>query len=186
MSKICPPIFPLLRTPGLLAECSVFWNPHAQVSNGPFADSQGRCPVGCEKGRGRLCSSEEDRGEGGEQLHCPAAHHTLASATRAGGCSGAGCQDTRAFLPPSGTQACVKVNAHQLLRACFLQREGRHSEHLIPSPPVCQNADFIFAFYELERRNSFPWYNMTLWRKSCPNTFRSQILSLKRDCTELK
>lgn len=124
LSKICPPTFPLLRTPGLPTECSVFCNPHAQVSNGSFANRQGRCQVGCEKDGKDCAPLKGDRGEGAEQLHCPAAHHTLASTRRAGRLQWwQAARTPRAFLPPSGTQACVKVNANQLLRACFLKRE---------------------------------------------------------------
>lgn len=93
----------------------------------------------------------------------------------------AGCQDPRA----SGTQTCVKVNVNQLPRAHILQREGCQSKRVLSSA-VSENADFIFAFYELERGNSFPWYNMTLWKKSCPNTFCSQILFWKRDHVGMK
>lgn len=117
-----------------------------------------------------------------EQLQSPAVHRTLASAGGEAAAAGvAGCQDPRA----SGTQACVKVNVNQLRRAHILQREGCPSARLLPSA-VSENADFIFAFYELERGNSFPWYNRTLWRKSCPNTFCSQILSWKRGRAGMK
>lgn len=117
-----------------------------------------------------------------EQLQSPAAPHTLASTGGEAAPDRRGvCQDT----PRSGTQACVKVNANQLQRARILQREGCQSASLVSST-VSPNADFIFAFYELERGNSFPWYNMTLWRKSCPNTFCSQILSWKRGRTGMK
>lgn len=92
-----------------------------------------------------------------------------------------GCQDTLCLQNPGLCEGKRKLAP----QVHFLQREECQSEHLVPSP-VSQNADFIFAFYELERGNSFPWYNMTLWRKSCPNTFCSQILSWKGGRTEMK
>lgn len=80
-----------------------------------------------------------------EQLQSPAAPHTLASTRGEAAPGHGGCQDT----PRSGTQACVKVNANQLQRERILQREGCQSARLVSST-VSPNADFIFAFYELE------------------------------------
>lgn len=58
-----------------------------------------------------------------------------------------------------GIQACVEESANQF---CFLQKEAFQYAYLVSSR-FGPNADFIFAFYELERGNSFPWYNMSLW-----------------------
>ena len=109
--------------------------------------------------------------ETSEQLLSLAAHHTRAIPWWEAGHN---------HCP--GTQACMKENVNQF---CFLQKEAFQYACLVSSA-FSPKADFIFAFYELERGNSFPWYNMTLWRKSCPNTFCSQVLSWKMGCTEMK
>lgn len=88
-----------------------------------------------------------------EQLQSPAAGHTPAPGRR--GCTGPRWPAARMRRVPAD-QTCVKVNANQLCQARFLQKEGFQYASLVSSA-LSPNADFIFAFYELERGNSFPW-----------------------------
>ena len=74
-------------------------------------------------------------------------------------------------------QACVKVNANQLCPGRFLQKEAFQYARLVSSA-LSLNADFIFLHFMSSREGiHFLGYNMALWRKSCPNTFCSQMLS---------
>lgn len=60
-------------------------------------------PGGLQEGQGKDCAPlKGDGGEGAEQLHFPAAHHTLASTRRAGRLQRwQAARTPRAFLPPS-------------------------------------------------------------------------------------
>lgn len=75
-----------------------------------------------------------------------------------------------------GMQTCVKVNANQLCRAGFLQKEGFQYARLLSSAQARMLILFLH-FMSLREGIHFLGYNMALWRKSCPNAFCSQMLS---------
>jgi hypothetical protein len=125
----------------------------------------------------------EDRGDLSEQLQSPAAHHTLASTQCRGTlhCSGRAARVPHTPQSPGLREGKCK----SALAACFPQKESFQYACLVLSA-FTANAHFIFAFYEPERGNSFPWYIMILWRKSCPNTFCSQMQFSKKGCSEMR
>lgn len=151
LSKICPLTLSLFQTLGPPAECSVssLETPMLRLAMTlrQAAREDARWAAQRRAGERQFGLLMKGEREISEQLQSPAAPHTLAST---GGEAAPdrldGCQDT----PRSGTQACVKVNANQLRRAHFLQREACQSARLVSST-VSANAGFIFAFYELER-----------------------------------
>lgn len=85
-------------------------------------------PDGLWEGQGKDCSSERRHRWWSRAAALPCSpSHTGIHEEGGEAAAAAGCQDTPCFppfLPPSGTQACMKVNANQLLWAHFLQREG--------------------------------------------------------------